>query len=407
MRRTISYARSCLAIIVPLALSSCTLDKPKPTAPEKVGDDTESILGGTTDSTNSSVVFITNNSEACSGTIISINGSFGYVLTAAHCANMTEIVYMPPGVTSIQSQQAQAFSVDQDTVDPLFTDPSQGHDFRILRFSGANAGMAVTPAASTDSLAPPDSIELSGFGLTMPGGQASSTRMHVTVATNSVDSTFIQYPQTNGKGACNGDSGGPAFFTVGGTKEVVGATSFGDQNCTQYGVSGHVSLVDYNSFIAPTIGAAVMETCDSCSASALASGGACFSQVTTCENEHRGDGLRRARHVLERLRVGQHDLRAKLRERLEQRGHQRVQRDLHVLELPSVHDALSADRLRHDDVGDDGGLRDGQRRRRPRHDRRDQRHGRDGRDGWRHGRGRRFGDVVGESFGRRRGAATC
>jgi uncharacterized protein (TIGR03382 family) len=34
-------------------------------------------------------------------------------------------------------------------------------------------------------------------------------------------------------GTCNGDSGGPAFMTLGGVEVIVGITSFGDSNCTQ------------------------------------------------------------------------------------------------------------------------------------------------------------------------------
>jgi hypothetical protein len=48
-------------------------------------------------------------------------------------------------------------------------------------------------------------------------------------------STQFEY-QTAGKNTCNGDSGGPAFANVNGELFLAGTTSYGDVNCTQYGV---------------------------------------------------------------------------------------------------------------------------------------------------------------------------
>jgi uncharacterized protein (TIGR03382 family) len=43
------------------------------------------------------------------------------------------------------------------------------------------------------------------------------------------------FSQTDGKGKCSGDSGGPSFATIDGVTKVVGITSFGDQDCSQFG----------------------------------------------------------------------------------------------------------------------------------------------------------------------------
>jgi hypothetical protein len=48
---------------------------------------------------------------------------------------------------------------------------------------------------------------------------------------------------------CDGDSGGPAFATIGGVEVVVGVTSSGDAQCSQ---GGHDTRVDaYTSFLSP------------------------------------------------------------------------------------------------------------------------------------------------------------
>jgi hypothetical protein len=44
------------------------------------------------------------------------------------------------------------------------------------------------------------------------------------------------FDQTAQAGICEGDSGGPTFISLGGTSQLVGIHSFGDQNCIQYGV---------------------------------------------------------------------------------------------------------------------------------------------------------------------------
>ena len=275
--------------LVTLTATSCGLDNQKKPAPEKVGANSQEILGGSVDTTNDATVFVYGGNAACSGTLIHVNGSFGYVLTAGHCTNMTDIVYIPAGHSSYNDPAAQQFTVDQDTPDPQWTgSPQNGHDFRILRFSGANASLTVVPAASNpDGLSPGTIVDISGFGLTQspPNGQTQN-RMHIHMPIDQLDSMFLYFNQAvnGGEGACEGDSGGPAYATVNGQKMVVGATSFGDQSCTMSGASGRVEL-DYNSFIAPTIGGSVMETCDSCFNSATATGGACYATVQTCEND--------------------------------------------------------------------------------------------------------------------------
>jgi hypothetical protein len=54
---------------------------------------------------------------------------------------------------------------------------------------------------------------------------------------------FLCFSQTDGKGACSGDSGGPSFVSVGGTPKLAGIHFMGDQNCSQYGLDVRVDAV--------------------------------------------------------------------------------------------------------------------------------------------------------------------
>lgn len=71
--------------------------------------------------------------------------------------------------------------------------------------------------------------DLGGFGCAVAGcsGAGSSALQ-------------ISYVQTGGVGPCSGDSGGPAFIERSGDWYVAGITSYGDANCTRYGVSTRV-----------------------------------------------------------------------------------------------------------------------------------------------------------------------
>jgi V8-like Glu-specific endopeptidase len=254
------------------------------TAPPEQADRSEhGIIGGTADTTNKAVMWVTNDfGSACSGTMISVNGNFGWVLTAGHCEDMQYVVQANdfddcfgmgnPGCEAV-------YNVDTDIPHPLWNgDPSDGYDFRLLRVTGTGASTPVIPASSNpDGVNVGTQIEVVGYGVTGMGN--NTLRRHVTETVAELYSSLIIAYQNDGTGSCSGDSGGPALS--GG--KVVGVTSFGDPGCDEYGGYGRVQLA-YNDFIAPNIGAPVEPSCDACIDSALQPSGACGPQTTTCIN---------------------------------------------------------------------------------------------------------------------------
>lgn len=276
MRRLLLGALGGLVV----SLSGCAVAPGAPTD-EKVATNQEEIFGGSVDNTNAATVFVyaINGQyiEQCSGTLIAVNGSYGYILTAHHCEGMQYIKF---GTNAPQQLDQPDFQVEQDFPHPMYGGQAgDAHDLRILRFVGANANMTVVPPASNpDGVTTQTMVDISGYGLTENGD--STTRRHVTMKLSSVNSQFLEVNQTSGKGSCSGDSGGPWYADVNGVKSVVAVTSYGDQNCTQYGDGGRVQL-DY-SWIQGVLGGTVMETCDSCFASATAMGGACAGTVDAC-----------------------------------------------------------------------------------------------------------------------------
>lgn len=248
-----------------------------------VGTQSDAIIGGTPDSGHKAVVWLyDNDGKSCTGTVIATSPPYGYVLTAAHCGGM-KIVAFTDDYTECFQSGCEYYDVDADQAHPGYDTSTMANDFRMLRFTGATASTPVIPAAqSPDGLAVGSSIELVGFGKTETDPD-NSLRRHVMDTVEELVTLQLSYGQTDGTGACNGDSGGPAL--AGG--KVVGVTSFGDQGCAQYGVSGRVQAV-YDSFIAPFIGAGPSTPpptgdCNSCFDASMQQGGACAGALAACQ----------------------------------------------------------------------------------------------------------------------------
>jgi hypothetical protein len=118
--------------------------------------------------------------------------------------------------------------------DPLYN--SADHDFCMLEFSGATAGMPTLalPPASGDNLVSGDAIEHIGFGVTTTNNM-NSVRMTGTDTVN-LDLTplIIEFGQGGAPktpGTCDGDSGGPSLLPAGvpeAQQVIVGVQSYGN-----------------------------------------------------------------------------------------------------------------------------------------------------------------------------------
>ncbi len=292
----------CASLFIAQTIA-CNLEDPAP-AEKPVAHQSLPIIGGTQDNVNSATVLLEgfegNQGYDCSGTIIAVNGTVGYVLTAGHCvAGTVTTVKIGANVNS-----AAAHTAIQQWQHPNFNSNTLNYDFGMVAFDGADANTPVVPAAtSPDGVsANGTTLELSGYGLTQagapPGGMPSGPtthRMHVNEQTtdlinilgNQAPDTSIQigFSQENGTGTCSGDSGGPAYLGTGANRRVVGVTSYGDQSCAQFGVSGRVSAV-YSTFIQPILnGQPPTQTCSTCVSSATSPGGSCDATVQACTGD--------------------------------------------------------------------------------------------------------------------------
>ncbi|HEX7675291.1 MAG TPA: trypsin-like serine protease [Bdellovibrio sp.] len=112
------------------------------------------------------------------------------------------------------------------------TDVNWG-DLSLLRFSGGlpqgYVPATLVPASAQLKAGMP--VTLAGFGETDGVKQTPATelmKVTVNIADPAFSDTEIKIDNTNGTGACHGDSGGPAYVTSNGVNYLVGVTSRAD-----------------------------------------------------------------------------------------------------------------------------------------------------------------------------------
>jgi secreted trypsin-like serine protease len=225
----------------------------------------ETIVGGTlvdaNDPVASTTVLVTDGNYICTGSIIDVD----LVVTAAHCvaapAENLRVVFV---------RDINAGTIDKSDVLPISNyvanpgwqgDSSSGvdqHDIALIRVVGAlPAGYHPATLLSSDASAAirkGDLTELAGYGITNASTQdGAGTLREVSVkVSKQLGQTEVVLDQRNGKGACHGDSGGPAFVNVDGQLQLWGVTNRGypdnaPDDCKEYAV--YTRITAYADFL--------------------------------------------------------------------------------------------------------------------------------------------------------------
>ncbi|EDW46170.1 serine protease SP24D [Drosophila sechellia] len=197
-------------------------------------------------------------SHTCGGSIISKD----YVVTAAHCVKQGNNV-APANQLEIQAGSLLLSSVGVRvpvatvTVHPSYQ--GNGHDVAVLRLRNSltfNSNIAAIKLATED---PPNdaNVDISGWGAISQRGPLSNSLLYVQVKALSREtcqkSYLRQLPETTmcllhpkDKGACYGDSGGPATYQG----KLVGVASFVIGACGRSAPDGYERVSKLRNWIA-------------------------------------------------------------------------------------------------------------------------------------------------------------
>jgi MYXO-CTERM domain-containing protein len=300
---------ACSALSVALGLSACGNLPVQGTTSSQAP-----IVGGMPDTTDSAVMALIDQlnattATACSGTTIALSGGSGIFLTAAHCvvANdgmghvTTPIHVAAPGDLFIvpgpdwqtNVHNGLYYGVGQVLVHPQYNGAVDSpFDVALIRFLGAVPAQPVIPALAPaeDKLAVGTTVTVVGFGKT-DASSMNSTRFEVDRQIQSINANQFIYSQTDGKGACEGDSGGPALVDTPNGRRVAGITSFGDPNCTMEGASVRISPV-VATFVQGFINCAPTRlSCNDCALASVGPSNPCVNQSIACASGSSACGL--------------------------------------------------------------------------------------------------------------------
>jgi hypothetical protein len=169
------------------------------------------------------------NGDNCTNTLIAPN----VIMSAGHCFDASNNTGAPIQFGEDFNNPSMTAEVDQCFLNPGYTGsvgmPS-GTDISFCTLKQPVTNVPITPilmGCETAILQPGQDVVLVGFGATSAQGGEDGSKRFVHVTVDASDGSTIAVGNAS-KGACFGDSGGPAFVKLAdGTWRVFGATSQG------------------------------------------------------------------------------------------------------------------------------------------------------------------------------------
>ncbi|UOF00365.1 S1 family peptidase [Bdellovibrio reynosensis] len=265
---------STKVLLATVVLSSMVACSPKSTPKSEFGTSTStaSIIGGEKVKADDQIVKSTvalmsfredaqgeQSQSFCTGTLIAKN----VILTAAHCipyiaeddkrGGMLVIFHLDLNKATqkdvleiVDVVMHQDYGTDVEAQEDL-------NDIALVKFTGElPKGYGVAKLLTDSSLLKKDAtVTLAGYGYIKTDGVNVENDYNLRKANvqiyDRMGNTEIVLDQTKGKGACHGDSGGPAFLKVDNVEYVWGVTSRGiykegdPDNCQTYSVYTEVA----------------------------------------------------------------------------------------------------------------------------------------------------------------------
>lgn len=266
-------SRTFLTLTMAASLYGCA---PFGSAEQIATDNAQSddIIGGSNVSSNDAISKSTvalidlQKGSLCTGSLLSNN----IILTAAHCVSSNSRTMVAIFDVNAEAILNQAQSLEQLLAHPKvravekavvssswaaqnLADKDTG-DIAIMKISKAAPSGYRAASLLSDRMAIRNgsTVTLAGYGITdgqNQTGTAELRQVKVKVADINFSKTEVKVDQTAGRGACHGDSGGPAFVNIKGQNLLWGVTSRGindpSNDCSRY--AAYTNALAYTAMI--------------------------------------------------------------------------------------------------------------------------------------------------------------
>ena len=248
-------------------ISSGRIDEEFPTEPDRRSDLSRRarIVGGTPVVKGEipwQVAVRRDHQQVCGGAVISSN----FVLTTAHCFRKKGRYELSSGIIDV-TQPGQLRSIERTILHPSWRIGAWENDIALLkvnesfRFDTSTAPLRLPSAESPGVVS---HIVVSGWGRLLEGYRQSTVLHKVTLSIEFNENCKKRFPYafsdrtmfcalSEGKDACQGDSGGAAFAVDGNTSVLVGLVSWG-RGCARNNTPGvYTKVSSFLSWISETI----------------------------------------------------------------------------------------------------------------------------------------------------------
>ena len=218
---------------------------------EKLAETALSIVGGEAVLADDTIVQSTIMlDDICTAVIISDK----YALTAAHCTANQAVRNLVFGLTSKNAPIRKIINIIEHP--EAFSPSNEANDIAVVEFSGGlpTGFSSIEVVSSNEQLVKDMPIILSGFGITDTNSTDYGTlrKTKVSFMQSSKKSKILMFDSRNGHGACNGDSGGPAFVnSASGKLILVGITHGGSTGECGAELNIYADLRKHTDFLTP------------------------------------------------------------------------------------------------------------------------------------------------------------